>query len=704
MKQTIVLILCAVLLCQYSSFSQPGAGWQLIFEDEFDGTQLDQSKWNYNYTWGATHNHRAFMDPAQVAIEDGKLKLTAVAQRHPNAPDGTDKWYDQFGYIPFDYTSGAVNTNGKFNFTYGYVEGSFKMSGTGTWPAFWTLNGTGEWPPEIDILECPHDRTNHHYYYHYGPDWQNEASFGGQHNGVDKSAGFHTYGVEWGPDYMHFYFDGQRVSTNSGRDCTQGKNMYLIINLAVGGWSGDPSPSDVFPSVYECEWVRVWQQDLNAGNWDLEDGELGAWGKWNNVSVTTSCARSGSYGLQLVGNPASSERLVEVEPNTTYILGGWAKTNTGNYTVLGVKDFGGTETRQQFTAPDWENKEFTFTTGASATTARIYFYQSAGTATACGDDFYLKEAVPDCNGVLGGTAYYDYCGTCVGGNTGNTACVAETLQAEAVCTMDGIVETTYTGYEGNAYVNIDMAAGAEITFMVQTITPGTENLVVRYANGGTTNRDCQLLVNGTIQHASIGFPATGGWTNWEQISTQVQLQAGENTITLRANKPEGGANIDLFAVTGIEHYLLCGTQEISLTTGWNLVSFYVKDENDMLQILINHGVKEVKTSNEFYRSSNLNFLNNLRNIEQNTGYMIYTDSPISIDLSGYIASQSYLPTLSAGWNIVGISENTSPDVFIQNQTKNVLIIRDLENTYVQNESNNSLTLMQAGKAYYVLVE
>ena len=31
----------------------------------------------------------------------------------------------------------------------------------------------------------------------------------------------------------------------------------------------------------------------------------------------------------------------------------------------------------------------------------------------------------DCNGVLGGTAYFDNCGTCVGGNTGLTACIQD---------------------------------------------------------------------------------------------------------------------------------------------------------------------------------------------------------------------------------------------------------------------------------------
>lgn len=239
--------------------AQPGDNWKLVFEDNFNGNKLDTTKWSYNYIWGHTHNHMAYMDSSQVKVDDGKLKLTAIAKRHPNAPEGTDNWAHQFGHIPFDYTSGAIHSNGKFNITYGYIEGRFKMSGTGTWPAFWTLNASAEWPPEIDILEVPHERTVHHYYYHFGKDAAHEASFGGKHEGVDKSKDFHTYGVEWGPDYMHFYFDGKRINENFNRqECAQGKDMYLIINLAVGGWAGTPTSNDIFPSTYECDWVRVW--------------------------------------------------------------------------------------------------------------------------------------------------------------------------------------------------------------------------------------------------------------------------------------------------------------------------------------------------------------------------------------------------------------------------------------------------------------
>ncbi|MFO7869364.1 MAG: family 16 glycosylhydrolase [Bacteroidales bacterium] len=698
-------ILFFFMLIATKTYTQPGSGWELVFEDEFTGNQLDESKWNYNYTWGRTHNHRAYMHEDQVKVEDGKLKITAIDQRHPDAPDGTDHYADQFGYLSFDYTSGAVNTNGKFNFTYGYVEGRFKMSGNGTWPAFWTLNGTGEWPPEIDILEVPHSRTNHHFYYHYGPDWQNEESFGGQHNGVDKSAGFHNYAVEWGPDYMYFYFDGQRVGSYNNRDCTQGNNMYLIINLAVGGWAGDPSETDVFPSTYECEWVRVWQRDLNAGNWDLEDGELGQWGAWNDVSVTHTCSRSGNYGLQLSGSPASSERLVEVKPNTTYILGGWGKLSANSgYTVLGVKNYGGDELRSQFTETDWQNRELTFTTGADNTTARIYFYQSDGTGVTCGDDFYLIEAVEDCNGVVGGDAYLDYCGNCVGGNTGNEPCDNGFVEAEDLCYFDGVIEADFEGYSGESYVNIDMSSDADIRIPVYSDTNSDETVVIRYANGGNTDRDCKLLVNGVLQNPSVSFVPTGSWANWHIISTPVSLVEGYNTISLISNQDAGSPNFDLFSVTNINSYETCAYQTIHLTEGWNLLSFYVDSQEDMLAELTNAGVTKIKSADAFYVSTNPPLLNSIHNIETNVGYLMYATNDSTITFFGIIDEDIDYTVLRNGWNLYGIPTNTEISDFIEKTNLPIKIIKDFDGFFEQSLQEHTLNELEQGKAYFIFIE
>lgn len=263
---------CALLgaFCIGFAFADPPSnfsGWELVFEDNFDGNELDKTKWNPTYNWGNTHNHRAYCDPANVLVEDGKLRLKGEHKKHPKAP-ATAKFNNK--EIPVDYTSGAIDTKNHFEFKYGYLEGRFKApSQSGTWPAFWTLQDG--WPPEIDVLEIPASRKQHHYYLHYtdpswysshGSAWGHEASFGGhKDDNVDRSAGFHNYAVEWDESTLSFYFDDKKfASYNRPTEIKQLSKQYIIVNLAIGGWAGDDiNINENNIAYFESDWVRVWQ-------------------------------------------------------------------------------------------------------------------------------------------------------------------------------------------------------------------------------------------------------------------------------------------------------------------------------------------------------------------------------------------------------------------------------------------------------------
>ncbi|MCQ2192361.1 MAG: family 16 glycosylhydrolase [Paludibacteraceae bacterium] len=308
-------------------------GWNMVFNDEFDGNQLDKSKWNPTYNWGHTHNHRAYCVEENVSVSNGKLIIKGEAKRHPQAPatcKSGDKTYS------LDYTSGAIDTRGKFEVKYGYIEGRFKMpKQLGTWPAFWTLQDG--WPPEIDIFEVPHSRTDHHYYLHYtktewyashGSAWDHEASFGGVHKGPDKSADFHNYGMEWDDKYMRFYFDDKLVASyNRPAELSQTTAQYIIVNLAIGGWAETAeTPIQVTannPAYLECDWIRVWKRNetpvLHTDQIKLMSLETG------------TCLQPDGHALKLgdCADEASRAQLVD--------LGGVYRINFGDQ-VLEVPD------------------------------------------------------------------------------------------------------------------------------------------------------------------------------------------------------------------------------------------------------------------------------------------------------------------------------------------------------------------------------
>ena len=293
-KSTINVIAASLVACPiYAAPPTPTSGnhWVMAFEDTFTGSALNTTKWGTGYSWGRTHNHKAYMAPENVRVENGRMIITAEAKRHPSAPYSVN--HD--GYHVVDYTSGAIHTSGKFNFTHGYVEGRFKLaSGTGTWPAFWTLQGG--WPPEIDIFENLNGSSTFYTNYHWGT-WDNHSSYFNTHTGNNLTGSFRTYGLDWKPSSMGWYYENNRVSllTNTSA-ISQSSNNYLIVNLAVGGWPGNPNSAH-YPTTFQSEWVRVWKQvaipaKRLIGHWRL-----------NEIHPGPICDATGNADASLVNSP-----------------------------------------------------------------------------------------------------------------------------------------------------------------------------------------------------------------------------------------------------------------------------------------------------------------------------------------------------------------------------------------------------------------
>ncbi|MCM3746417.1 carbohydrate binding domain-containing protein [Paenibacillus pasadenensis] len=134
-------------------------------------------------------------------------------------------------------------------------------------------------------------------------------------------------------------------------------------------------------------------------NEDFETGSLSPWTSWQTAGVVNSGARSGSYALKLDGGPGSAEQVITVEPNTAYVLSGYGKTGSANEPVqMGVKNYGGNQTLVQFSSTTYTKGELSFTTGASSTTATIFFYKPSGASAAWGDDFVVKPRQMAVNG------------------------------------------------------------------------------------------------------------------------------------------------------------------------------------------------------------------------------------------------------------------------------------------------------------------
>jgi beta-glucanase (GH16 family) len=78
------------------------------------------------------------------------------------------------------------------------------------------------------------------------------------------SAGYHDYGLIWGPNALAMTVDGRTYMTVSASDPLPtnywnfNHPFYLLLNLAVGGnWPGSPDTTTTFPATLSVDSVRV---------------------------------------------------------------------------------------------------------------------------------------------------------------------------------------------------------------------------------------------------------------------------------------------------------------------------------------------------------------------------------------------------------------------------------------------------------------
>ena len=250
--QWLVLVLGSFLVCRGSAAEEKAdrPGWQLTFDDEFNGSGLDLQKWTPSDPWGHERNHelQAYVKDA-FDVQEGVLHIQARKQQAFYS--GKQR----------DFTSGMMTTRGKFSQRYGRFEIRCRVpKGKGMWPAFWLLPDSPQWPPEIDALEILGHEPNKVYLTQHFRDAQGKhGSHGGSWVGPDFSAGFHEFAVEWSPQAIVWFVDGVE-RFRSEKDIPDGK-MYVLVNLAVGGdWPGAPDEATQFPADFAVDYVRVYQR------------------------------------------------------------------------------------------------------------------------------------------------------------------------------------------------------------------------------------------------------------------------------------------------------------------------------------------------------------------------------------------------------------------------------------------------------------
>ena len=121
----------------------------------------------------------------------------------------------------------------------------------------------------------------------------------------------------------------------------------------------------------------------------------------------------------------------------------------------------------------------------------------------------------------------------------------EAETSPAVCS--GTIDSNHQGFTGSGFCNGTNATSGYAQFTVNATAAGTATVGVRFANGTTTARPANVVVNGTtVQTPS--FAGTGAWTSWATTTMSVPVNAGSNTIRLNPTTAAGLPNIDYLDV------------------------------------------------------------------------------------------------------------------------------------------------------------
>jgi beta-glucanase (GH16 family) len=239
--------------------------WILTWSDEFDGPAgaIDATKWGFDTGGNGWGNNELeyYTNRVDNVTLDGNGALNIIARKE--------------SFMGSSYTSGRINTAGKFSQAYGRFEARIQVAqGQGIWPAFWMLGddiGTAGWPScgELDIQETVNATPKVNHGSAHGPGYSGGNPLTATYSLPTGalSDGYHVYAVEWEPNVVRWYVDGNLYETRTPADVPAGDKwvydhpFFVIFNLAVGGnFPGPPDGTTVFPQITKVDYVRVYKR------------------------------------------------------------------------------------------------------------------------------------------------------------------------------------------------------------------------------------------------------------------------------------------------------------------------------------------------------------------------------------------------------------------------------------------------------------
>jgi len=296
------------------AFAPPG--YVKVFEDHFDGPDLDPDHWTFglrdpdtgDLIPGAHGDHLlntsydGYATEEDTYIDDGALVLRNQKRTYVGtSPPGT-----------YEYTTGWVMSMHRVSFNQGYIEFRARFPrGDKVWPALWLIPESLTWPPEWDLWEYFGFRSDVGYdvmgtHLATGPDSQNVTWYDNWLHDYDATYGnqeWHVYGFEWTDSGASWWIDGELVHSldASGVSMYPDEDFYMVMNN--GTRTESPDADTEWPNHLVVDYVEIYElsdeeppeEAPPMTSHELDPQEPGPSGSYEEpVEVTLSATDPGS--------------------------------------------------------------------------------------------------------------------------------------------------------------------------------------------------------------------------------------------------------------------------------------------------------------------------------------------------------------------------------------------------------------------------
>lgn len=530
------------LLEDRTVLSPPGAGWQMLFEDNFDGSAINTANW----TIGTGTRRDAINTASAVSVTGGTATLTTYTS------GGT-------------HYTGWLGSSSQFRATYGYYEANIKFTDSpGMWSAFWMQSPTMGNPignsavagSELDIVEhraidsggadISNKLQSNLHWDGYGADHKSVGSGNYTNPGAQSLQGnFHLYAMEWSPTGYTMYLDGNQFWNNSNAISQRSEFIYLTSEVQNGSWAGS-IPAGGYGSLASStttmviDSVRVWQKPVQ----DVGD------------KSTPEDTPTAAIPVYITQRDNVSTTFTATSSNTNLVpgvaLGGSGANRTATITPAADRTGYATITLQATTGPVSGNDTFNLAVNAGSTVNPGFDDSLTGWPSIYGGAMYYTTNQRSGTGALRIVA------------TGGAEQTITGLSPNTTYTLGGYVRTTNSA--DTAYLGVKNYGGSQIlagtsstSYVLKTLTfttgaTDTSATIFAYKASGANNAyfdDYYLFRSPTLpaiaavtlfrNGISSAIPFTPGNVSSDASTYSITATSSNTTLLPNANIALGGS-------------------------------------------------------------------------------------------------------------------------------------------------------------------